>query len=322
MTILITGSAGFIGYHVSKKLLNKNYKIIGLDNINNYYDINLKKKRLINLKKNKKFFFNKIDLCNYIKLNNLIKKNKIKIIIHLAAQAGVRNSIKNPKNYFKSNLEGFFNILEVSRNNQIKHLIFASTSSVYGENNKFPLNENDKTDHPLSFYAATKKSNEVMAHSYSHIYKLPCTGVRFFTVYGPFGRPDMALYKFTNNIIKNKLIDLFNNGNHQRDFTYIDDVVDGVVSLIKKVPKKNTPYEIFNIGNGKSKKLIDYLKYIEKYLLKNAKIRRLPLQKGDIIKTHSNIKKLKNFTNYEPKTDIDLGIGKFIEWFKDYHKIN
>ena len=322
MTILITGSAGFIGYHVSKKLLNLNYKIIGLDNINNYYDIKLKKKRLINLKKNKKFAFNKIDLCNYSKLNNLIKKNKIKIIIHLAAQAGVRNSIKNPKNYFKSNLEGFFNILEVSRNNRIKHLIFASTSSVYGENKKFPLNENDKTDHPLSFYAATKKSNEVMAHSYSHIYKLPCTGVRFFTVYGPFGRPDMALYKFTNNIVKNKLIDLFNYGNHQRDFTYIDDVVDGVVSLIKKFPKKNTPYEIFNIGNGKSKKLIDYLKYIEKYLLKNAKIRKLPLQNGDIIKTHSNIKKLKNFTNYKPKTDIDLGISKFIEWFKDYHKIN
>ena len=201
-------------------------------------------------------------------------------------------------------------------------MIFASTSSVYGENNKFPLNENDKTDHPLSFYAATKKSNEVMAHSYSHIYKLPCTGVRFFTVYGPFGRPDMALYKFTNNIVKNKLIDLFNYGNHQRDFTYIDDVVDGVVSLIKKFPKKNTPYEIFNIGNGKSKKLIDYLKYIEKYLLKKAKIRKLPLQNGDIIKTHSNIKKLKNFTNYKPKTDIDLGISKFIEWFKDYHKIN
>ena len=322
MTILITGSAGFIGYHVSKKLLNLNYKIIGLDNINNYYDIKLKKKRLINLKKNKKFSFNKIDLCNYNKLNNLIKKNRIKIIIHLAAQAGVRNSIKNPKNYFKSNLEGIFNILEVSRNNRIKHLIFASTSSVYGENNKFPLNENDKTDHPLSFYAATKKSNEVMAHSYSHIYKLPCTGVRFFTVYGPFGRPDMALYKFTNNIVKNKLIDLFNYGNHQRDFTYIDDVVDGVVSLIKKFPKKNTPYEIFNIGNGKSKKLIDYLKYIERYLLKKAKIRKLPLQNGDIIKTHSNIKKLKNFTNYKPKTDIDLGISKFIEWFKDYHKIN
>ncbi len=322
MTILITGSAGFIGYHVSKKLLNLNYKIIGLDNINNYYDIKLKKKRLINLKKNKKFSFNKIDLCNYNKLNNLIKKNRIKIIVHLAAQAGVRNSIKNPKNYFKSNLEGFFNILEASRNNRIKHLIFASTSSVYGENNKFPLNENDKTDHPLSFYAATKKSNEVMAHSYSHIYKLPCTGVRFFTVYGPFGRPDMALYKFTNNIVKNKSIDLFNYGNHQRDFTYIDDVVDGVVSLIKKFPKKNTPYEIFNIGNGKSKKLIDYLKYIEKYLLKKAKIRKLPLQNGDIIKTHSNIKKLKNFTNYKPKTDIDLGISKFIEWFKDYHKIN
>ena len=322
MTILITGSAGFIGYHVSKKLLYKNYKIIGLDNINNYYDINLKKKRLINLKKNKNFLFNKIDLCNYSKLNNSIKKNKIKIIIHLAAQAGVRNSIKNPKNYFKSNLEGFFNILEVSRNNRIKHLIFASTSSVYGENDKFPLNENHKTDHPLSFYAATKKSNEIMAHSYSHIYKLPCTGLRFFTVYGPFGRPDMALYKFTNNIVKNKSIDLFNYGNHQRDFTYIDDVVDGTVSLINKVPKKNTPYEIFNIGNGKSKKLIDYLKYIEKYLLKNAKIRKLPLQKGDIIKTHSNIKKLKNFTSYKPKTDIDLGISKFIEWFKDYHKIN
>ncbi len=321
MSILITGSAGFIGYHLTEKLLKKNINVIGIDNINNYYDTKLKKNRIYELKKNKKFKFYKIDLCEYEKLDNVIKKNKIKFIIHLAAQAGVRYSIKNPKIYFKSNLEGFFNILEVSRHNKIKHLVFASTSSVYGDTKNFPLNENNRTDHPLSFYAATKKSNEVMAHSYSYIYKLPCTGVRFFTVYGPFGRPDMALFKFTKNIINNQSIELFNNGNHLRDFTYVDDIVDGIYSLIKRHSKKNIPYEIFNIGNGNPKKLKDYLKFIEKKLNSKAKVKKLPLQMGDIIKTHSNIKKLKNYTNYKPKTNIEVGISKFIEWYKDYYKL-
>ena len=321
MSILITGSAGFIGYHLTEKLLKKNINVTGIDNINNYYDTKLKKNRINELKKNKKFKFFKIDLCEYTKLDNVIKKNKIKFIIHLAAQAGVRYSIKNPKIYFKSNLEGFFNILEVSRHNKIKHLVFASTSSVYGDTKKFPLNENNRTDHPLSFYAATKKSNEVMAHSYSYIYKLPCTGVRFFTVYGPFGRPDMALFKFTKNIINNQSIELFNNGNHLRDFTYVDDIVDGIYSLIKRHSKKNIPYEIFNIGNGNPKKLKDYLKFIEKKLNSKAKVKKLPLQIGDIFKTHSDIKKLKKYTNYKPKTDIEVGISKFIEWYKDYYKL-
>ena len=322
MSILITGSAGFIGYHLAKKILKKNIKVFGIDNINNYYDINLKKNRIKDLKKSKKFFFYKIDLSEYKKLNNLVKRNKIKYIIHLAAQAGVRYSIKKPKTYFKSNMEGFFNILEVSKNNNIKHLIYASTSSVYGNTKKFPLSESDNTDHPLSFYAATKKSNEIMAHSYSYIYKLPCTGVRFFTVYGPFGRPDMALFKFTKNIIKNQSVQLFNKGKHLRDFTYVDDIVEGVFSLIKKQSKKSIPYEIFNIGNGKPKKLIDYLKYIEKNLNRSPSIKKLPLQIGDIIKTHSDIKKLKKFTGYNPKTNINIGVNKFIEWYKDYYKLN
>ena len=322
MTILITGSAGFIGYHVTKKILNKNIKVIGIDNINNYYDINLKKNRIKDLKKNKKFFFYKVDLSNYKKLDNIVKNKKIKIIIHLAAQAGVRYSIKNPRTYFKSNLEGFFNVLEISRHNNIKHLIYASTSSVYGDSKKFPLSEINRTDQPLSFYAATKKSNEVMAHSYSYIYKLPCTGVRFFTVYGPFGRPDMALFKFTKNILNNHPIELYNNGNHFRDFTYVDDIVDGIYSLIKKQSKKSIPYEIFNIGNGTPKKLLDYLKHIENNLNKISKTKKLPLQVGDIVKTHSNINKLKKYTGYKPKTNIQIGISRFIEWYKDYYRAN
>ncbi len=322
MTILITGSAGFIGYHVTKKILNKNIKVIGIDNINNYYDINLKKNRIKDLKKNKKFFFYKVDLLNYKKLDNIVKNKKIKIIIHLAAQAGVRYSIKNPRTYFKSNLEGFFNILEISRHNNIKHLVYASTSSVYGDSKKFPLSEINRTDQPLSFYAATKKSNEVMAHSYSYIYKLPCTGVRFFTVYGPFGRPDMALFKFTKNILNNHPIELYNKGNHFRDFTYVDDIVDGIYSLIKKQSKKSIPYEIFNIGNGTPKKLLDYLKHIEKNLNKISKTKKLPLQTGDIVKTHSNINKLKKYAGYKPKTNIKIGISRFIEWYKDYYRTN
>ena len=322
MSILITGAAGFIGYHLSKKILNKNTEVIGIDNINNYYDINLKKNRIKELKKNKKFLFYKIDICEYKKLNNIVKKNNIKYIIHLAAQAGVRYSIKEPRTYFKSNLEGFFNVLEISRHNNIKHLIYASTSSVYGDTKKFPLSEINRTDKPLSFYAATKKSNEVMAHSYSYIYKLPCTGVRFFTVYGPFGRPDMALFKFTKNILNNQPIELYNKGNHFRDFTYIDDIVDGIYSLIKKQSKKSIPYEIFNIGNGTPKKLLDYLKHIENNLNKISKTKKLPLQVGDIVKTHSNINKLKKYTSYKPKTNIKIGISRFIEWYKDYYRTN
>ena len=320
MKVLVTGCAGFIGFHVCENLLNKKFKIIGIDNINEYYDVNLKKLRINILRKHKKFMFEKFDLLNFQKLNNIIKKNKVKYIIHLAAQAGVRYSIENPKTYFQNNLEVFFNIIEASKKNKIKHLIFASTSSVYGENNKFPLSEKDNTDNPISFYAATKKSNEIMAYSYSYIYKLPCTGLRFFTVYGPYGRPDMALFKFTENILENKKIELYNNGNHSRDFTFVLDIVQGIISIIKKPSKNKVPYNIFNIGKGKSNKLKDYVKKIENKLNKKAKIKKLPLQLGDIKKTHSDIVSLNNYSNYVPKTDIEDGVSAFIDWYLDYKK--
>ncbi len=320
MRILVTGCAGFIGYHLSNYLLKNNHEVIGIDNINNYYDVNLKKTRIKLLKNYKKFKFNKFDLINYKKLNMTIKQFDIKYVVHLAAQAGVRYSIKNPKTYFKNNLEVFFNVLEASKDNKIKHLIFASTSSVYGENNNFPLKENDNTDKPLSFYAATKKSNEILAHSYSFLYKLPSTALRFFTVYGPYGRPDMALFKFTKNILENKKIELYNNGNHSRDFTYISDVVSGIISIIKKPKKANAPFNIFNIGRGNSQKLKYYLNSIEKKLNKNAKIKKLPLQLGDIKKTHSDISSLKKYSNYLPTTDIDEGVSEFIDWYLHYYK--
>ena len=320
MKILVTGCAGFIGYHLSNYLLKNNYDIIGIDNLNNYYDVNLKKNRLKSLKNYKKFQFIKFDLINKNKLNNTIKKFKIKYIVHLAAQAGVRYSIENPKTYFKNNLEVFFNVIEASKNNKIKHLVFASTSSVYGENNRFPLRETENTDKPLSFYAATKKSNEILAHSYSYIYKLPCTALRFFTVYGPYGRPDMALFKFTKNILENKKIELFNNGNHSRDFTYIADIVSGISSVLKKPKKTKVPFNIFNIGRGDAQKLKYYLSNIEKKLNKKAKIKKMPLQLGDIKKTHSDISSLKKFSNYQPNIDIEKGISEFIDWYLAYYK--
>jgi len=320
MKVLVTGSAGFIGFHVSDYLLKNNNTVIGIDNINDYYDVNLKKSRLKILKKNKNFSFHKFDLINAKKLEDLIKKFKVEFVIHLAAQAGVRYSIENPKTYFKNNLEVFFNILEASKKNNIKHLIFASTSSVYGENNNFPIKEIYNTDKPISFYAATKKSNEVLAHSYSYIYNLPCTALRFFTVYGPYGRPDMALFKFTKNILENKKIQLYNNGNHSRDFTYISDIVSGIFSILKKNNNTKSLFNIFNIGNGKSRKLKDYLKTIEKKLNKKAKITNLPLQLGDIKKTHSDISSLNNYSNYMPKTDIEEGIDKFIDWYLEYYR--
>ena len=319
MKVLITGSCGFIGFNLSNFLLKKKIKVIGIDNLNNYYDVNLKKNRIKDLKKNKKFFFYKVDLSNYKKIDNIVKNKKIKIIIHLAAQAGVRYSIKNPRTYFKSNLEGFFNVLEISRHNNIKHLIYASTSSVYGDSKKFPLSEINRTDNPLSFYAATKKSNEVLAHSYSYIYNLPCTALRFFTVYGPYGRPDMALFKFTKNIIKGKPIEVFNKGKHERDFTYVDDIVDGIFNIIIN-KKSKFGAKIFNIGNGKKIKLLKYIQLIEKNLDRKSKKKFLPLQKGDVIKTLSDTKLIKKHYNYQPKTNVSYGVKKFIEWYISYFK--
>lgn len=338
MNILITGCAGFIGFHLTQSLLSKKNKVLGLDNINNYYDTKLKKDRLkLILKYSKKnnfyFKFNKIDLSNYKKLKSIFKKNKIDIVINLAAQAGVRYSIENPRKYLDSNIIGFFNIIELSRLNNVKQFIYASTGSVYGDNKKLPFDENYNTDKPLQFYAATKKSNEVIAHSYSNIYKLKTTGLRFFTVYGPWGRPDMAYFKFTDLIIKNKRIKIFNNGNHLRDLTYISDVILSLRKIIyksynifkkgkdkaKKENKLFIPYKIYNIGNGYPLKLKDLIKYLEKFLKIKAKKEFLPLQSGDAINTLSNKKSLTKDFKLSFKTHPKVGIKRFVDWYKKYY---
>ena len=322
MKVLITGCCGFIGYNLCLKLLKKkNIRIYGIDNLNSYYDINLKKKRLSILKTSKNFTFNKIDISKYNNLKKFFKKNKYDIVINLAAQSGVRYSIKNPSNYFESNVIGFFNVLELSRIFKIKHFIFASTSSVYGNSNKFPLKEEQKTEKPLSFYAASKKTNEILAYSYSNIYKLPCTGLRFFTVYGPYGRPDMALYLFTKAIFNSKKVNLFNNGNHVRDYTYIDDVVNSVEKIITKKPDGAVPYSIYNVASSRPKKLKEFLKNIEKTIGKRAKINYLDMQQGDVYKTHGSTNKLINKIKYRPKMKLSEGIKRFVEWYKKYHNI-
>ena len=321
MKILVTGCAGFIGYHISQKLLkHKKYNVIGIDNINDYYDVNLKINRLDFLKKNNNFQFKKIDISNKKKLLNLYKNCKFDIVLNLAAQAGVRHSIENPQKYFDSNLIGFFNILEASRIYKIKHLIFASTSSVYGDNKKFPLKENYNTDKPLSFYAATKKTNEIMAYSYSNIYNLPITALRFFTVYGPFGRPDMSLFKFIKSISTSKHIYLYNKGVHVRDFTYIDDVVECIFRLINKIPNKKIPFEVFNIGSDNPVKLKSFLNLISNSLNIKPKIILKPLQKGDVVKTHASVRKLSKKINFKPKTNLDKGIKSFISWYKNFYE--
>jgi len=321
MKILVTGCAGFIGYHLCLKLLENSKNIVfGIDNINDYYDVNLKKNRLKLLNRFDNFIFNKLDISNNTSLSNSFKKNKYNIVINLAAQAGVRYSIENPKSYFQSNLEGFFNIIENCKIYKIKHLIHASTSSVYGDTKKYPTKETDNTDNPLSFYAATKKSNEVMAYSYSNIYKLPITVLRFFTVYGPYGRPDMSLFKFTDSIKKNKPINLFNNGDHVRDFTYISDVVQGITKIINLKSKKKIPYQIFNLSSNNPKSLKFFLKEIEKNCKKVSKKNLLKLQKGDVYKTHGSNTKLKNFSKFKPEIKVNEGINKFVMWFNQYYK--
>lgn len=319
--ILVTGCCGFIGFHLVKKLLKskKNHNIFGIDNINDYYDVTLKKKRLSILKKNKKFTFNKIDIKKLNSLDNYFKKNNINYIIHLAAQAGVRFSISNPDEYFDNNILGFYNILKISKKFQIKHLAYASTSSVYGFATKFPLIESMNTDKPQSFYAASKKTNEIMAYSFSSIHKIPTTGLRFFTVYGPYGRPDMSLFKFTKGIIEEKNINLFNRGNHIRDFTYVEDIVNFINKIILKPPDFKIPYEIFNLSSNKPQELKYFLSLIEKFLGKKANIKKLPMQIGDVHKTHGNSNKLIKKTRYQPKTDIQDGINKFINWYKKFY---
>ncbi len=331
--ILITGVAGFIGFSLARSLLKNNFNVIGLDNLNNYYSTELKKDRIEVLKKYKKFQFYKIDLRNKKKLSTFYKKQKIEIVYHLAAQAGVRHSINKPEDYVSNNLMGFFNILEISKQFNAKHFIFASTSSVYGLNNKLPFSENDPVNHPSQFYAATKRSNELMAHSYSCIYGINCTAVRFFTVYGPWGRPDMALFKFVKNIINKKPIDIFNYGNHTRDFSYIDDVVACLIKIKNKFPKKlnvinqNDPslstanFQILNIGNQNKVKLMDYIKEIEKNLNLIAKKNYLNLQKGDIQASYSKLVNTNKIINYKFRINYKEGIKLFINWFLKYYKI-
>ena len=320
MNILITGCAGFIGFHLCEHILNNTkYNLIGIDNLNDYYDVNLKRSRIKKLKNSKNFFFKKIDISNLSKLTKLFKEFNFLYVVNLAAQAGVRYSIKNPNTYFKSNLEGFYNIILLSQKSNIKHFIYASTSSVYGDQKKYPLEETMNTDFPLSFYAATKKSNEIIAHSFSYIYRLPTTGLRFFTVYGPYGRPDMALHLFTKNIIENKKINLFNYGNHQRDFTYVDDVVESILKVLEKPPKKKIPYNIFNIGGNRSYKLTKFVSIIEKNLSKKAKIIFKSLQIGDVVKTKASSKKLDKYINKNNYISLDIGIKYFINWYKKFY---
>ena len=333
MSILITGSAGFIGSELCLRLLKLGKKIIGIDNHNNYYDPELKEKRLKRYLDHDNYTHLRIDLSDKEAIENAFNHYKPHQVVNLAAQAGVRYSIENPLTYINSNIVGFTHILEGCRHNKVKHLIYASSSSVYGANTKMPFSENDSVNHPLSVYAASKKSNELMAHTYSYLYQLPTTGLRFFTVYGPWGRPDMALFKFTKAIIEQKPIDVFNHGKHTRDFTYIDDIVEGIIKTIdnpatsdvnwnSKQPDPSTskaPWRIYNIGNNNPVQLMDYINALEKIIGKKAKINFLPLQPGDVPDTYANVDNLKQKFRYNPSTSVKEGVSNFVKWYKNYY---
>ena len=319
MKIAITGSSGFIGFHLTLFLLKKKYKIIGIDNLNSYYDKKLKNNRLKILKKYLNFTFYKVDICNKKKLYKIFEIENIKTIVHLAAQAGVRYSLDNPEHYLKSNIIGFFNILEICRKYKILNLYFASTSSVYGKN-KLPFSESQNVNKPLQFYSATKISNEVMAYSYSKLYNIRAVGLRFFTVYGPYGRPDMATFSFIKDILDGKTISIFNQGNHSRDFTFVDDIVLSIYKLIKiDRQKKIKKFDIFNIGNQKRINIIQVVKIIEKLVNKKAKIKLTKFSKGDMKDTFSNSKKIIKYTSYEPQTSIKVGLSKTVQWYMNYY---
>lgn len=350
MKIIITGTAGFIGFHLAAKLLAENHKITGIDNINDYYDLNLKYKRLetsgieaekieygkfVLSKKNNSYSFVKADLEDKERILNIFEEIRPDIVINLAAQAGVRYSITNPDTYISSNIRGFLNILEACRKYPVKHLIYASSSSVYGLNKKMPFSVHHNVDHPVSLYAVSKKSNELMAHSYSHLYGIPSTGLRFFTVYGPWGRPDMALFLFTRAILNGEEIKVFNEGKMERDFTFIDDIVNGIEKIIWQPPTTNSdfdallpdpafssaPYRIYNIGNNNPVKLLDFIKAIENSTGMKAKMDMQPMQAGDVEKTWADVSDLINDFNYEPYTPVQEGIDKFVKWFREYYKI-
>lgn len=323
-SFLITGCSGFIGSALTESLLNLGQDVIGIDNLNNYYDIDLKHARLERIKGYKNFKFYKADISIEDEINPIFEKNEVDIVINLAAQAGVRFSLKNPLTYIDSNIKGFANILELCRHKKIEMLIYASSSSVYGKNNELPYKESHNTDRPVSLYASSKKANELMAHSYSNLFGIKTIGLRFFTVYGPWGRPDMAIYNFTKSILHSEKINVFNNGKHIRDFTYIDDVISGIILLIKKINSDNNhtnKSSIYNLGRGQPVELLDCINIIEDNLGIKADMNFLPIQPGDVLGTHACIKKISEYTGYAPKVSINNGIKKFVEWYKEYHQI-
>lgn len=333
MKILVTGAAGFIGSHTVHKLLARGDEVVGLDNLNEYYDVTLKQARLARLQSQKNFRFARLDLADDAPMAEFFAREKFERVIHLAAQAGVRYSIEAPHTYTRSNVTGTLNVLEGCRHNGVQHLVYASTSSVYGANTNMPFSVHNIADHPLSLYAATKRANELMAHNYSSLFKLPTTGLRFFTVYGPWGRPDMALFMFTRNILEGKPIDVFNHGQHKRDFTFVEDIAEGVVRSLDRIAKpdpkwdsnnpdpatSNAPYRLYNIGNNRPVELMHYIRVIEEYLGRKAQMNMLPLQLGDVPETSANIDDLVSDVGYRPATPVEEGVRKFIDWFCEYY---
>ena len=321
--ILVTGGAGFIGYHLSKQLLEYDCTVIGYDNLNDYYEVQLKYDRLKDLEGREGYTFIKGDLADKETLGKLFQEYSFDIVVNLGAQAGVRYSIDNPDAYMSSNMVGFYNILECCRHYPVEHLVYASSSSVYGANKKVPFSVEDKVDYPVSLYAATKKSNELMAHCYSKLYGIPATGLRFFTVYGPFGRPDMAYFKFAKKIMNGETIQIYNNGDMMRDFTYIDDIVKGIANILPNPPEEietGAKYKVYNIGNNKPEKLMDYIQTLEKHLGREAKKEFLPMQPGDVYQSYANVSDLMHNFNFKPSTSIDEGLSKFVTWFKEYYR--
>lgn len=333
--LLVTGAAGFIGFHLSQVLLNRGDAITGIDNLNEYYDVNLKRARLSQLESHKNFRFVKAGIENREMMEHIFKEGEFDVVVNLAAQPGVRYSLKNPYSYIDSNIVGFTNILEGCRHNQVKHLVFASSSSVYGTNAKIPFSVDDNVDHPVSLYAASKKANEMMAHTYAHLYGIPCTGLRFFTVYGPWGRPDMAYFSFTKAIIAGKPIDVFNHGDMKRDFTYIDDIVEGIVRVMDKIPQPNpdwdrahpdpgssyAPYKLYNIGNNNPVQLMRFIEVLESNLGKKAEKNMLPMQPGDVPLTYADVDELIKDVGFKPTTSIEEGLQKFVEWHRSYYNV-
>lgn len=333
--VLVTGAAGFIGFHLCKKLCESGHDVIGVDNLNEYYDVNLKMDRLKHLEKIENFTFYRMSLESRKDMSELFLKNQFDVVVNLAAQPGVRYSLVNPYSYVDSNINGFLNILEGCRCSRVKHLVFASSSSVYGANVRIPFSVHDNVDHPVSLYAATKKANELMAHSYSHLFRLPCTGLRFFTVYGPWGRPDMAYFLFAKAILEGKPIDVFNQGKMQRDFTYIDDIVEGIVRVMRKFPEPDSawsgidpdaatssaPYKLFNIGNSNPVELMHFVEVLETSLKKKTEKRLLPMQPGDVPVTYADVDDLMKWVGFRPRTSVEEGVKRFVEWYKEYYRV-